>query len=194
MSHVLIAAVLISLSVISNTKGSVSYIFDYLQSTSTVSVTTFRSIDPSDPANIDDVNNYSFPLNYGLFKIDISNDISALAIGLQTPNPSLFNNPEDRALFSQLAPILYYKTFTQNNILTDFTVGTVAIDQTTLQSSKTIWIEYYFNVYVWDSGRFDLNNNNNNYKIELNSVPEPSALSLIAVSLGALALMRRRRS
>ena len=189
----LIAAVLISLSVISNTKGSVSYIFDYLQSTSTVSVTTFRSIDPSDPANIDDVNNYSFPLNYRLFKIDISNDISALAIGLQTPNPSLFNNPEDRALFSQLAPILYYKTFTQNNILTDFTVGTVAIDQTTLQSSKTIWIEYYFNVYVWDSGRFDLNNNNNNYKIELNSVPEPSAVSLLAVGLGGLALVRRRR-
>jgi hypothetical protein len=111
---------------------------------------------------------------------------------------------------------LYYKT-TYRDVVTDwnwvtktaptlngvsnfnigFTLGDFVLPFS--DQEEEFLVEFYYTVSMrdWDDGIltvFTMNNDNNNYKLSINVVPEPSALSLLAVGLSGLALMVRRRS
>jgi len=185
-----VAFVLLSMLIMFKAEGSNSYILNYLQNEGTVTGTIFDG----------DVEQFFFqPLNSGASEADINTDIInqdsfSIRIELEYTKPPR-NSPEDWIPFEGLDP-LFFKRINNNSVQSEFTLGDYfTIDKATLQSSGTIEVEFYLTVFTGGSRqRISPNNGNSNYKVELKSVPEPSALSLLAVGLGGLALVRRRRS
>ena len=71
----------------------------------------------------------------------------------------------------------------------------IATEQINLNGVVNTWLDYKFtSERFFDRVRFENDENIVFDNVTFNTVPEPSALSLLAVGLGGLAMIRRRRS
>ena len=135
---------------------------------------------------------------------------------------SLFENFSYQGKYDSkvMSTSIYYKILQQNSIPQAFTeitrlrnpYNSIVENWTTqlafigeignplLNEGEQIIVEFFYSVNVadWDDlgsqSTYTFNNNSENYKLSIIATPEPSALSLLAIGLGGLAMMRRRRS